>query len=342
MKIIHCTDADANAWDAFLGEAPGASFYHLFGWKGINERSFGHRCFYLAATEAERIVGVFPIVFIKSRLFGKILCSMPFVNFGGPCALRPEGEEKLLVEAEDLVRRIGADYLEIRGMKRVAVELPTSEHKVSMTVGLESDPDILWAAFDTKHRREIRHASKQGLHVKHGGAELLDPFYEILSESWKSLGTPLYEKSYFRDVISAFPGSVRIFLAYHGDMAISAAMNGYWARRVEGMWLGNRSGNRRLSPGYVLYWEMIKHACENGFETFHLGRSTVQSGGEFFKKKWNAYPTQLYWQYILGKVKEIPRLNVENPKYRIAIGVWKSIPGSITGAIGPFLAKNIP
>jgi len=342
MKILHCTDADAIAWDAFLGGGPGASFYHLFAWKGINERSFGHRCYYLAAVEGESIVGVFPIVLIKSRLFGKILCSMPFVNFGGLCATSEDAERTLLREAECILRDHGADYLEIRSMKRAVLPLPTSEHKVSMTVDLESDPDILWKAFDTKHRTEIRHAYKQGLHVTRGGKEYLDVFYEVLSESWKSLGTPLYAKSYFRNVIDAFPGNVSIFLACQRDVPVSVAMNGYYAKRVEGLWLGNRSGDRRLNPGYVLYWEMIRHACETGFEKFHLGRSTVQSGGEFFKKKWNAYPTQLYWQYMLGKEKEIPRLNVDNPKYRIAIDAWKSIPGAITRAIGPFLAKNIP
>ena len=342
MKIIHCTDADANAWDSFLGEAPGASFYHLFGWKGINEGSFGHRCFYLAAVEGERIVGVFPIVFIKSRLFGRILCSMPFVNYGGPCACDEETERALLREAEDIVRRHGADYLEIRGMKRAAIALPTSEHKVSMTIDLHPDPDVIWQAFEKKHRKEIRHAYKQDLRVEYGGMEYLDVFFDILSESWKDLGTPFYDKSYFRNVFSAFPDSVRIFVVYQGDVPVSAAFDGFYKRCVEGMWLGNRSRYRGLHPGYVHYWEMIKYACENGFEKFHLGRSTIESGGEFFKKKWNAYPTQLYWQYILGKEKEIPRLNVENPKYRVAIGAWKSIPGSITRAVGPFLARDIP
>lgn len=342
MKIIHCTDADATAWDSFLGEAPGASFYHLFAWKGINERSFGHRCFYLAAYEGDRIVGVFPIVFLRSRIFGKIMCSMPFVNYGGPCASDEETERALLREAETILRDVGAGYLEIRSTKRAVVPLPTLEHKVSMTVELKSDPDILWKVFDTKQRTEIRHAYKQDLAVRSGGAEYLDLFHEILSESWKNLGTPLYDKSYFRQVIEAFHESVRIFVAYHRDEPVSVALNGYYMKRVEGMWLGARSGDRRLSPGYVLYWEMIKHACENGFDRFHLGRSTVQSGGEFFKKKWNAYPTQLYWQYILGKKKEIPRLNVDNPKYRVAIGAWKSMPTAITNAFGPFLSRSIP
>ena len=342
MKIIHCTDADANSWDAFLEEVPGASFYHLFAWKWINERSFGHRCFYLAAIEGERIVGIFPIVFMKSRLFGKILCSMPFVNYGGPCVLGPEAKIALLGEAESIVHDISADYLEIRGTWNIDADLPVSEHKVSMTIDLHPDPDVIWQAFEKKHRKEIRHAYKQDLRVEHGGVEYLDTFFDILSESWKDLGTPLYDKSFFRNVFSAFPVSARIFVVYQGDVPISAAFDGFYKKCVEGMWLGNRPGYRGLHPGYVHYWEMIKYACENGFEKFHLGRSTVESGGEFFKKKWNAYPTQLYWQYILGKRKEIPRLNVENPKYRIAIGAWKSLPSSITRAIGPFLAKSIP
>ena len=342
MKIIHCTDADASAWDAFLGEVSEASFYHLFAWKGINERSFGHRCFYLAAVEGDRFVGVFPIVYVKSRIFGRIMCSMPFVNFGGPCATGEETERALLREAESIVHDHGADYLEIRCTRKVAADLPVSEHKVSMTIDLHQDPDVIWQAFEKKHRKEIRHAYKQDLRVEHGGVEYLDIFFDILSESWKILGTPFYDKSYFRSIFSAFPDSARIFVVYRRDAPISAAFEGFYKKRVEGMWLGNRPDSRGLHPGYVHYWEMIKYACENGFEKFHLGRSTVESGGEFFKKKWNAYPTQLYWQYILGKKREIPRLNVDNPKYRVAIGAWKTMPAVITNAFGPFLARSIP
>jgi FemAB-related protein (PEP-CTERM system-associated) len=342
LKIIHCKDTEAAAWDAFLEEAPGASFYHLFAWKGINERSFGHRAFYLAAMSADRIVGVLPIVYLRSRIFGKIMSSMPFVNYGGPCAVDEDAERALLREAESIVRDQGADYLEIRGTRKAAADLPVSEHKVSMTIDLHPDASVLWNAFEKKHRKEIRHAYNQGLRVEHAGVEYLDTFFDIMSESWKGLGTPLYDKSYFRNIFAAFPDSVRIFVVFHGDEPISAAFDGFHKKKVEGMWLGNRRDSRGLHPGYVHYWEMIKYACENGFEKFHLGRSSVQSGGEFFKKKWNAYPTQLYWQYILGKTREIPRLNVENPKYRVATHAWQWMPGGVTRALGPFLAKSIP
>ena len=63
---------------------------------------------------------------------------------------------------------------------------------------------------------------------------------------------------------------------------------------------------------------------------------------EAFKKKWLAYGSQLYWQYILGRTREIPRLNVNNPKYQLAIRTWKRLPLELTKRLGPMLAKSIP
>ena len=87
---------------------------------------------------------------------------------------------------------------------------------------------------------------------------------------------------------------------------------------------------------------MIKHACENGYRHFHLGRSSVDSNAEQFKKKWNAHAHQLYWQYMLNGRSELPELNVNNPKYQLAIALWKKLPLPVTQWLGPFLARSIP
>ena len=87
---------------------------------------------------------------------------------------------------------------------------------------------------------------------------------------------------------------------------------------------------------------MVKRACEQGYDLFHLGRSTAEGGGEFFKEKWNAVPRQLYWEYILNKSQQLPELNVENPRYSLAIRLWRALPVSVTTAIGPMIAKSIP
>jgi len=342
MNVIYCDESHASAWDEYVSSHEQGSFYHLFGWKRVNELCFGHQALYLAAMDEGQIRGVFPLIYLKGSFFGRILCSLPFVNYGGPCVDDSATERLLLEEVRRLVGMHAVDYLEIRSTRKLDGDFQTSEHKISITVSLDTNPDVIWDAFKTGHRKHIRQAYKRNLSVRIGGGELLDTFYAILEESWKHLGTPLYEKQYFETVLKTFPEQTRIFVVDCEGVPIAAALNGYFGKLVEGMWLGTRPTYRPLEPSYVLYWEMIRDSCMRGFQQFHLGRSTVDSGGETFKRKWNAYPTQLYWQYVLPSGKSMPQLNVGNPKYQIAMRLWRVLPSAITRAAGPWLAKGIP
>ncbi len=342
MNVIRCDESHTQAWDEYVSRHEQGSFYHLFGWKRVNESSFGHRTYYLAAMDEGRIRGVFPLVYLTGGFFGKILCSLPFVNYGGPCADDPMIDQLLLDEARRIVEQQGIKYLEIRSMRKLGGDLPTSDHKVSITLTLDQNPDTLWNAFKTGHRNNIRRAYKRGLTVRSGGIELLDIFYEILSASWRNLGTPLYQKGYFECLMRTFPQETKIFVLDHEGAPVSSALNGHFRGVVEGMWLGALPKAREVESSYVLYWEMTKDACERGYQLYHLGRSTVDSGGEAFKKKWNTFPTQLYWQYIVKSGQPIPQLNVGNPKFRLAMDAWKKLPLPITRVIGPWLAKGIP
>jgi FemAB-related protein (PEP-CTERM system-associated) len=235
-----------------------------------------------------------------------------------------------------------ADYTEIRTLEPLPAEFPSSLHKVSMTLALQPDPDTLWNVFSSKHRTNIRRVYKDGLRVETGHAELLDAFYRVLAESWRQHGTPIYRKRYFADILNAFPQETRIFVAWQDQTPVAAAFNGHYCDTVEGMWAGTDNRYRHLQTSYVLYWEMIKDACERGFKHYHLGRSSVESGGETFKKKWNAEIRQLYWSYHLPPGRAMPQLNVDNPKYRLAIDLWRRMPTGLTTLIGPPLARGIP
>lgn len=342
VNIRRSTSDDKAIWDQYLLEHQQGNFYQSFDWKQVNENNFKHECIFLVAEQENKFVGVFPIVFIKSKIFGKIMTSMPFVNFGGPCSDSPEVEAAFVNELKKITKENNADYLEIRTLHSVSDQLPSSLHKVSMTLDLNADPDVIWNAFKSKHRTNIRRTYKNNIHVKQGRHELLDDYYTLLSKSWKNLGTPIYKKLYFENILNTFPDSTKIFVAYIDEKPIATAFNGYYKGVVEGMWAGTLPEFRSLQPNYVLYWEMIKDSCETGYQYFHLGRSTSDTGAEVFKKKWNAYPKQLYWQYILNNQNDIPQLNTNNSKFKLAIKVWRKLPLSITTVIGPLIAKSIP
>ncbi|MGB0129445.1 MAG: peptidoglycan bridge formation protein FemAB, partial [Rhodocyclaceae bacterium] len=92
----------------------------------------------------------------------------------------------------------------------------------------------------------------------------------------------------------------------------------------------------------LMYWSALKYACDAGFCTFDFGRSTHGEGTFKFKQQWGAEPEQSYWYYWLNEGQPLPQLNPGNPKYRLAIDIWRKLPVPLTKIIGPRIVRNIP
>jgi FemAB-related protein (PEP-CTERM system-associated) len=271
-----------------------------------------------------------------------MLCSVPFLNYGGPCALDPAATAALVTRARALARERRAKYLELRCAAPFETDMHVSTRKISMSIDLERDPEALFGKFTSKHRTNIRRAIKNDLVMISGGRELLPVFYRVMEESWRQLGTPLYASSYFARILDTFGDQARIFVCSRKDEPVAVAFNGYFNGVVEGMWAGGTAQSRPLQANYALYWDMIRDACERGFTRYHLGRSTAESGAEDFKKKWNAHAHQLYWYFDRPDGGPMPELNVNNPKYKLAIAAWRKLPAGLTRLLGPPIARSIP
>lgn len=331
-----------NQWLIFLSSNENSTFYHRIEWKDIIESCFNHKSYYLIALENDKIRGLLPLIYIKSLIFGSMLTSMPFLNYGGVLSDQTEIIKLLLSEATKLQQKIKTNYIELRHLNKTQFDLPFKSHKVSMVVELDKDPEKLWNEFSSKHRTNIRKSIKQDFKFEIGGLDVLDEFYQVISEGWRKLGTPIYKKSFFKKVLTSFKKDVEICAVRYEDDLIAVAFNGLFNDTIEGMWTHSLFEYKKLNVNYFLYWKMIENACERGFNKFNLGRSTADSSAIQFKKKWNAKPTQLYWEYILNNNQSMPELNVDNPKYQKYINIWKHLPLKATQILGPIFAKNIP
>jgi len=77
-------------WDALVRRSAGWTHFHLYGWRDVIRRTYGHESVYLGARDADgTLVGVLPLVYVRSLLFGRFLVSMPFVSYGGPLGSPP-------------------------------------------------------------------------------------------------------------------------------------------------------------------------------------------------------------------------------------------------------------
>jgi FemAB-related protein (PEP-CTERM system-associated) len=336
-------DTDAAAWDAFvLGHADGSN-YHRYAWRGVIERVFRHRAHYLFVRDGHgRIEGVLPLVRMKSVLFGDFLVSVPFLNYGGALAATAEAATCLITEAERLALELGVSHVEFRHVSNDLPAFPSRVDKVSMRLDLPSSADQLRRRLPAAVRSQIKRPEREGATTVSGGAELLDEFYAVFAENMRDLGTPVYPKAFFADILRTFAGEARIFIARIGEAAAAGGLTLGHRRMLEIPWASSLRRYNRTGVNMLLYWKMLEHAIESGYACFDFGRSTPDSGTYRFKKQWGALPVQLHWHYWLRAGGEVPLINPANPRYGRAVAAWQRLPLPVANVLGPRIVRNIP
>lgn len=344
MKITtHLYNEDGNAWNTFVSSHQDSTNYHQYGWRKVIEKSFGHRTMYLAAIDSHNeICGVLPFVQVKSRLFGSFLVSLPFLNYGGMLVSEFAAISALLDASRKILSGTGVDHIEFRNLKMCNEVVATKQHKVTMILELKKNVEEQWGSLDVKVRNQVRKAEKNGLKSVIGHIDLLDGFYEVFCRNMRDLGTPVYGRDFFRNVLEEFPDTTRILTITLDGKTIASALLTWHKGTLEVPWASSNRDYRQFCPNNLLYWDAIRFAIGLGAGMFDFGRSTPGEGTFNFKKQWGARSVPLYWQYLLHEGDALPEINPKNPRFRLAIQAWQRLPLMITNILGPHIIRCIP
>lgn len=334
--------ADAVEWDGYVSRHPLGTIDHLWGWQQVFRRALGHRSTYLVARRDRRLVGVLPLVFVRSWLFGRSAISLPFLNYGGVLADDAAVAEALVVAARGAAAAVSSSHVELRHTERQYPSLPCRRHKLAMRMALPGTAEELWASLDRKVRNQVRKAQKAGLTCVEGGAELLGEFYGIFARNMRDLGTPVYPKALFTETFCAFPERARVFVVRQSQRPMAAGISLQTERAVLNPWASSLRESRPLSANVLLYWRMLEHAVESRAGVFDFGRSSPESGTHQFKLQWGATAEPLSWEYVLLTRPEPPDQSPSNPNFQAAIAAWKRLPLPIANMIGPVVARSLP
>ncbi|HRD65452.1 MAG TPA: FemAB family PEP-CTERM system-associated protein [Candidatus Competibacter sp.] len=342
--MVFLSESDKNRWNAFVQAADDATCYHQAGWKEVIENTFGHKTFYLISEDgSKKIKGILPLVQLKSLLFGNFLVSLPYFNYGGACVSNQEGLRDLLNEAKIIAAETNAKYIEFRHARHLYEELPVKKTKVAMELALPEDAEQLLKLFPSKLRSQIKKPQKEGMSSKIGKIDEVENFYAVFSQNMRDLGTPVYSIKFFKNILKTFPDSTWICtVSLKSGLPVASAFLVGFKGKLEIPWASSLRKYNSLSPNMLLYWSVLKFACESGFRIFDFGRSTPGEGTYRFKEQWGAKPVQLYWHYWLKQDAVLPELNPKNPKYQVAIRLWQKMPVPLTRVLGPIIVKNIP
>jgi len=326
--------------DAVAGDAAMSEAQH---WLRILRDGLQHEPYCVQAKRGDTVVGMLPLAFVKSALFGRFLVSLPYINSAGVIACDAKTASGLLDGAVQLADELNVRYLELRQEQEFAHASlgAANATKVLMRLPLPATAEALWNGFKAKLRSQIRSGQKHDFRVYWGREELLSDFYAVFSHNMRDLGTPVYSEQLFASVLREFGDQAEVCVLRRGEQAVAGAILLHYHDRTEVPSASSLRAVNSTNANMVMYWELLQRAVQRGQQLFDFGRSSAGSGTYRFKEQWGALPHPSVWQYYLrqGSASD---MRPDNGKFGLAIRVWQRLPVAVTRLIGPTIVRGIP
>ena len=245
-----------------------------------------------------------PIARIDSRLTGRRLVSLPFSDICTPALARDADPAALVALGEALAeeaRRTGL-ALTVRESLPSAPGAFVQPQFFRHLLPLADDPTEVERSYSKSQvRRGIKKAKRENLRgERRTDAWALDAFYSLHVKTRKRLGVPTQPRRFIRRFEELFaaglgfvgmifddrqPIAAAVFLTYNGTVTYKYGASD--ARK-----LGKR-------PNNLLFSELIRWACEAGFQTLDFGRTEIDNEGlRSFKRSWGASEVELSYTHF--------------------------------------------
>lgn len=329
----------AEEWDRFAAAQQGYTHFHRFRWRTVIERVFGHECVYLGARDLEgNLIGILPLVRVRSMVFGHYLISMPFVNYGGPLGTE-SGVRALVDAATDLARRGHVKLLEMRSKVPVRTSIPVSHRKITVMLDLPATSDDLFRRFTPKLRSQIRRPQKEGVTVRFG-RDQLEPFFSVFSRHMRDLGTPTQSLQFFSEIADQFPDDCWIGCAYLAGKPVAGGYGFRFGDEFEMTWASALREYNREAPNMLVYWAFMERAIREGVKRFNFGRCSRGAGTHKFKMQWGGREEDLWWYGLSATSATTPSPN--DARFSWGPRLWQKLPTSVATKVGPSIVRYIP
>lgn len=330
--------------DAYVMEHPHSTPFHRPAWVRAVARGARQRALMLVARDSRgAIVGLVPLNIIHSLLFGRALVSSGFAVDGGILADTQAIADVLADTSWRLAERLSCGTAELRGgMLPSANWAIKANAYLNFSKSLATDDDAQLAAVPKRHRAEIRKGLENGLEIIIGRDKALrDIHYRLYAESVHNLGTPVFPRALFEEVLDAFDETADVAVVRKDGVPVSAVISLYHHGACMPYWHGASPLARTLRANEVLYFRLMGLARNRGMTKFDFGRSKVGTGPAAWKKNWGWEGEPLCYAVRARPGKEARDINPLSPQYQRKVELWKKLPLPIANRVGPHIARGL-
>jgi FemAB-related protein (PEP-CTERM system-associated) len=330
-------------WDRFVQGHEYGSPFHLIAWKKVIEESFGYEPHYLTVKRGGEITAVLPLFVVHNFLSGTVLLSTPFAVYGGVLAADPASRDALKKHIHELGIEMNAQYVELRnGEEGQCLGFSRLSRYVTFRQVVGPDEREILDAIPRKTRAAVRKSLKAGLETVIL-TEMSGIFKDLYARNLRRLGTPSFPDQYFESISQHFHGSTDIREVRHGQKTVSAVLSLYFRDRMFPYCGASDPAFSTLSPNNFMYYDQMRWGGTNGYRMFDFGRSKKSGSGSYdFKAHWGMTESELPYEILLIKRKELPNFTPTNKTFDLPMRVWRKLPLSLTRKIGPRLLRLFP
>ena len=294
---------DARAWDSALLVLPNPHILQSWAWGEFKSRH-GWSATRLLFQEGEETVAAASVL---RRKLPRLPVSILYVPKGPALDWTRAGlAEQVVQELASLARRERALFIKVDPDVYYSGDAPgfsSRPTRAMMTAGmleslgwrasaeqiqfrntllldLERPEDELLAAMKQKTRYNVRLAARRGVSVRSIGADdspaereaALSTFYQLYAETGRRDGFVIRPPEYYGDAWGSFldGGLAQLFLAeFEGD-AIAGLILFFFGSTAWYMYGASSNRERQRMPNYLLQWEAIRWAREQGYALYDL------------------------------------------------------------------------
>ena len=290
MDFRPATDADADAWQAFLAATASGDFLHDWAWAHVAAFDGQPQRRYLMEEDDSivAIVAAHERPVLGGRAFWYVAHG-PVLDWGSPTAgerlravliglrLAAARHRAIAVKLEPRVEA-GAPELETlrgRGLRPTGDTLQVGRTRI---VEL-ADDDALLAGFDKDTRYAVRRAEREGVRIETteeaGDTAAIDALHGLVGETQQRAGFPMPPLERYRVAWRALAGAGRavILEARREGALLASSMVVIEGDRSYYLFSGSRReerGERKHYASYALQWAMMRLARERGVGTHDL------------------------------------------------------------------------
>jgi lipid II:glycine glycyltransferase (peptidoglycan interpeptide bridge formation enzyme) len=282
-------------WDEVAAKSEQATFFHTATWAKIMVATYPQ--FRIVTKGFELEDGEMAIIPILSSVERNNIFhwyeSTYLGGYGGIIATRALKQKEIQEIYNRVTERRVAHY-HFLGNPFYEMDLPaeflgSKQYTHVMKLGVYEE---LYARIDRDKRAQIRKGKEKGTKaILATTEEDYQTYYSIYEDTLKRWGDKTlvcYEYDLFRNIFLNRNEGVKLWLAKVGEEIVSGKLTFYHNKIVSGWHAATLQSYFHYYPDQILMAEVIRDACENGFEWMDFGPSGGLVGVENYKKDFGA------------------------------------------------------